>query len=146
MAKTKTWVKKKKRTASPLKPNIFSIQIFPPLRTITKPNNHFKQRFYTKRGIPNPQTSIHTKIHATVSNKFYTLISFFFFLSSFFFFSFFSLLFSSLLLSSLLFRFALAKTKKKKRVYLKAMFDFIQNLAYFFTFAIWSFLFLLIAI
>ena len=69
---TKLWAKqkhmfKKKHTASPLKPNIFSIQIFSPLRTTTKLNNHSKQR-----GIPNPQTSIHTKIHTKVHNKFYT--------------------------------------------------------------------------
>ena len=74
---------RKKWTASPLKPNIFSIQIFPQLRTTTKPNNHSKKIFYTKRGISNPQTSIHTKIHTKnpykiptkVSNKFHTLIS-----------------------------------------------------------------------
>ena len=81
MAKTKTRVKKK-GTTSPLKPNIFSIQIFPPLRTTTKPNNHSKQVVYTKRSIPNPQTSIHTKIHTKnpykiptkVPNKFHTRI------------------------------------------------------------------------
>ena len=69
----------KKMDSISLKPNIFSIQIFPPLRTTTKPNNHFKQGFYTKRGIPNLQTSIlihiHTKIRTKVPNKFHTLIS-----------------------------------------------------------------------
>ena len=36
-----------------------------------KDHNQTKQRFYTKRGIPNPQTSIHTKIHTKVFNKFH---------------------------------------------------------------------------
>ena len=80
-------------------------------------NNHSKQGFYTKRGIPNPQTSIHTKIYNKIYTKsiqkFHTLISFFF-LSSFVFFSFFSFLFSSPLLSFLLFRFALAKIKQNE--------------------------------
>ena len=71
---TKLWLKqkyefKKKRITSPLKPNIFSLQNFPQLSTTIKPNNHSKQGFYTKRGIPNPQTSIHTKIHNKIHTK-----------------------------------------------------------------------------
>ena len=107
---------KKKRTRSPLKPNIFSIQIFPPLRTTTKPNNHSKQGFYTKRGIPNPQTSIHTKFHTQIHIKlsyisipdFFFSLNFsssllllFFFLSSSSLLLFFSSSSSSLLLFSL---------------------------------------------
>ena len=61
MAKTKTWVKKK-RTAFPLKPNIFSIQIFPPLRITTKPNNHSKQGFYKKKGYSKPSNKYPYKI------------------------------------------------------------------------------------
>ena len=123
----------KKRTASLLKPNIFSIQIFPPLRTTTEPNNHSKQGFYTKRDISNLQTSIHTKFHTQIHTKipyisipdFFFSLNFsssllllFFFLSSF-------LLFFSLLLFSL----PLRKSPTKMgyfRSYDKAMFGLIQ--------------------
>ena len=108
MAKTKTWVKKK-RTVSLLKLNIFSIQIFPPLRTTTKPHNHSKQGLYTKRGIPNLQTSIHIKFHTQIYAKIpYISIPDFFFSLNFsssllllFFFLSSSLLSFSLLLFSL---------------------------------------------
>ena len=78
--KKKTWILKKQ--TSPLKPNIFSIQIFPPLRTITIPSNihtlkiYSKQGFYTKRGILNLQTSIHTnpnKFHTKFHTKFHSI-------------------------------------------------------------------------
>ena len=123
----------KKRTASLLKPNIFSIQIFLLLRTTTKPNNHSKQGFYTKRDISNLQTSIHTKFHTQIHTKipyisipdFFFSLNFsssllllFFFLSSF-------LLFFSLLLFSL----PLHKSPTKMRSfrsYDKAMFGLIQ--------------------
>ena len=74
MAETKTWVEKK-WTASPLKPNIFSIQIFPILGTTTKPT----RILHKQRGIPYLQTSIHKKkIHTNksiqISYKFHTII------------------------------------------------------------------------
>ena len=110
----------KKQTASPLKPNIFSIQIFPPLWTTTKPNNHSKQGFYTKKKVfqTSKQVSIknrnkfHTKFHTQIHTKisyisipdYFFSLNFSFSLLLFFFFFFFlssSLLSFSLLLFSL---------------------------------------------
>ena len=120
---TKLWLKqkhefRKKRTTSPLKPNIFSIQFFPPLRTTTKPNNHSKQRFYTKRGMSNLQPSIHTKFHTQIHTKisYISIPDFFFFslnLSSSLLLLFFFLSSSLLSFSLLLFSLPLRKSPTK---------------------------------
>ena len=95
---------KKKGTASPLKLNILSIQIFPPLRTTIKPNNHSIKYSYLKDLF---QTRIlHKKRYFKPPNKYPYKISYlaFFFLLLLFLFSSPPLL---LLLSSLFLFFSL---------------------------------------
>ena len=82
MAKIKTWFKKK-GTTFPLKPNIFSIQFFPPLRTTTKPNNHSKQGFYTKKRYFKPPNKYPYKsLTSSIQNSIHKFLTYPYLISS----------------------------------------------------------------